>query len=176
VDLDSIYSKINTLMLQKDAPYMLMNYGEVELLLAEAAERSLGGLTPGAAQNHYNNGVKASMQMYTKYDPSLTVSDAQVAAYLATYPYGVTKPALEMIGEQLWVNHFFNWWEAWSDWRRTGYPKLIPTNYPGNATGGTIPQRLKYPSREVAGNPHFEAGSTKPNLLTTKVWWAGGPE
>jgi hypothetical protein len=133
-------------------------------------------LTAGDARDHYNKGVKASMQMYTRYDQSLTVSDAQIATYLAAYPYGVTKPALEMIGEQLWVNHFFNWWEAWSDWRRTGFPVLTPTNYPGNATGGTIPQRLKYPSREVAGNPNFEAGSTKPNLLTTKVWWAGGPE
>ena len=48
--LDSTYSKINHLMLKKDDPYMLMNYGEVELLLAEASERGLGGLTAVAAQ------------------------------------------------------------------------------------------------------------------------------
>ncbi len=122
---------------------MLMNYGEVQLLLAEAAQRGIGGLTAAAAPGYYAEGVKASMQMYTVYDPSLTVSDAQVAAYLATYPYGVAKPALAMIGEQYWVNHFLNWWEAWSNWRRTRFPALTPTNYPGNVTNGTIPRKIK---------------------------------
>ena len=176
VPLDSTYSKVNYLMLQKESPYMLMNYGEVELLLAEASERGLGGLSPSEAEEHYNKGVKASMQMYTPYNPTLTVSDEQVSTYLSMYPYNVSKHALEMIGEQLWVNHFFNWWEAWADWRRTGLPKLIPVNYPGNATGGTIPQRLKYPNREVIGNPQFDEGSTQPDNLTTKLWFAGGPE
>jgi hypothetical protein len=172
LDPDLVYSKINPLLLNRDEPYMLMNYGEVELLLAEASERSIGGLAPAGAQAHYDAGVKASMQMYTIYDPSFTVSDAQVANYLAAYPYGVTKPALAMIGDQLWVNHFLNWWEAWSDWRRTGLPALTPTNYPGNVTGGTIPQRLKYPNEEVASNPNFT--ETANNNYTSKVWWAGG--
>jgi len=174
LNLDATYSKINPKFLDLHDPYMLMNYGEVELLLAEAAERGIGGVT--GAEAHYNEGVKASMQMYTPYDPSLTVSDAAVASYLATYPYGVAKPALEMIGEQYWANHFLNWWEAWSNWRRTLFPVLVPTNYPGNVTNGTIPQRLMYPTIESGGNPNFSAGSTKPDEYTTKVWWAGGPE
>jgi hypothetical protein len=176
-DLDPIatYSRISPKLLNRDDPYMLMNYGEVELLLAEASERSIGGLTPATAQAHYDAGVKASMQMYTIYDASFAVTDAQVAAYLAAHPYGVEKPALEMIGDQYWVNHFLNWWEAWSNWRRTGYPTLVPTNYPGNVTGGKIPQKLKYPSSEVGGNPNFTEGASA-NDYTTKVWWAGGPE
>lgn len=175
-DLDPIqtYSRMNPKLLNRSDPYMLMNYGEVELLLAEAAQRGIGGLTPAQAEAHYNAGVKASMQMYTVYDPSFTVSDAQVNAYLAARPYNVYKPALEMIGEQLWVNLFMNWWEAWSEWRRTGYPNLTPTNYPGNVTGGKIFQKLKYPISEVAGNPNFSGASA--NDYTTKVWWAGGPE
>ncbi|SHG64986.1 Starch-binding associating with outer membrane [Chryseolinea serpens] len=177
VDQDVTYSKINPLMLDNDEPYMLMNYAEAEFLMAEAAERNLGGLTPGDAQEHYEAGVKAAMQMYTPYDASLVVSDAKVTTYLATYPYaGTTQQKLEMIGEQMWASKFLNWWEAWSDWRRTGFPVLIPTNYPGNITGGTIPQRLRYPNEEVAGNPKFSEGSTSPNLYTTKVWWAGGPD
>jgi hypothetical protein len=172
---DSTYSKINPKLLDLAEPYMLMNYGEVELLLAEAAQRGIGGLNAGGAEAFYNEGVKASMQMYTIYDPSFVVTDAQVAAYLAAYPYNVAKPALEMIGQQLWVNHFLNWWEAWSEWRRTGFPVLVPTNYPGNVTGGTIPQRLRYPNAEAAGNPNFKTGASA-NDYTTKVWWAGGPE
>jgi hypothetical protein len=158
VILPKTYSRINVKMLQDSDPYMIMNYGEVELLLAEAIERKIGTGISGTAKSHYEAGVKASMQMFTPYDASLTVSDAAVAAYLTTYPYGTAKPALEMIGEQLWVNKFFNWWEAWNDWRRTGFPKLTPTNYPGNVTNGTIPVRLRYPTNEVAGKPQLPDG------------------
>lgn len=179
---DATYSKINTKLLDLNDPYMLMNYGEVQLLLAEAAERGIGGLTAGQAPAFYAEGVKASMQMYTIYDASLAVSDAQVATYLAMYPY-VPANGLEMIGEQYWANHFLNWWEAWSNWRRTattdnpmGYPALVPVNYPGNVTNGTIPQRLKYTTGEVAGNINLSTSTTVPDTYTTRVWWAGGPE
>ena len=170
VNVAKTYSRINVKMLQDSDPYMIMNYGEVELLLAEAIERKIGTVT-GTAKAHYDAGVKASMQMYTPYDASLTVSDGAAATYLTTHAYGVEKPALEMIGEQLWANKFFNWWEAWSDWRRTGYPKLTPTNYPGNVTGGVIPVRLRYPTNEVAGNPNYQTGATLPDDFVTKVWW-----
>ncbi len=177
-DLATLYSRINVKMLDRDEPYLLMNYGEVQLLLAEAAERSLGGLAPGAAQAYYEEGVKASMSMYILYDASLVIPPAAVTTYLsqpsAAYA-GTQAEKLEKIGEQLWVNHFMNWWEAWSDYRRTGYPALTPTNYPGNETGGVIPTRLRYPAHEVAGNPNF-SGATSPDQYTTKVWWAGGTD
>jgi hypothetical protein len=169
------YSRINYKLLQLDEPYQIMNYGEVELLLAEALQRNIGTGIVGTAEQHYNAGVKASMQMYSFYDPSLTVSDQQVAAYLATNPYGIAKPALAMIYEQLWVNKFFNWWEAWADWRRTGYPQLTPVNYPGNVTNGVIPRRLRYPATEAAGNSNFSE-ATQPDTFTTRVWWDGGQD
>ena len=175
LDVNATYSKINPKLLDRADPYMLMNYGEVKFLLAEAAQRGLGGLNAAAAQAHYNEGVKASMQMYTIYDASLAVTDAQVAAYLAARPFGVGTPALTMIAYQSWVNHFLNWWEAWSEWRRTRLPALVPTNFPGNQTGGKIFERLKYPNAEVAGNPNFQATATT-NDYITKVWWAGGPD
>jgi hypothetical protein len=172
LDQNATYSKINPKLLDRAEPYMLMNYGEVELLLAEASERSIGGKTPAEAAAHYEKGVRASMQMYNLYDASFEVSDALVDAYLAARPYGTNN--LELIGWQLWVNHFMNWWEAWSDWRRSRLPNLTPTNYPGNITGGKIFERLLYPPGEVAGNPNFGGATTNDNI--TKVWWAGGPE
>jgi hypothetical protein len=177
VDKDTTYSKINPKMLDLDDPYMLMNYGEVELMLAEAAERGIGGLNPADAKAHYDAGVKASMQMYTIYDASFTVSDGAVTTYLgmAPYTYVSGNRGLQQIGYQYWLNHFLNWWEAWSNWRRTGLPHLTPTDYPGNVTNGTIPQRLMYPDAEAGGNPNFAAGASA-NDYTTKLWWAGGPE
>lgn len=173
---DLLYSKINPKLLDRTDPYPIMNYAEAEFLLAEAAQRGIGGLSAATAKSHYDKGVKAAMQMLTAYDASFTVSDAQVATYLANYPYGVSKPALQMIADQLWVSQFLNWWEAWTNYRRSGLPALTPTNYPGNITNGVIPRRLNYPTAEVSGNPNYQAGATQPNTWTTKLWWAGGSE
>jgi hypothetical protein len=170
------YSSANYRMFQDSDPYILMHYAEVELLLAEAVERGIGSGISGTAKEHYEKGVKAAMQMWTPMDASFTVSDAAVTTYLAAHPYGVEKPALEMIGEQMWASKFLNWWDAWSDQRRTGFPDLVPTNFIGNDTGGTIPQKLLLPAREATINPNYATGATLPDRFTTKVWWAGGTD
>ena len=166
------FSLINTKLLDRSEPYMLMHYAEVELLQAEAKERNIGTVT-GTAQQHYDNGVRAAMQMYTLYDASFVVTDPTVNAYLAQFPYaGTTAQKLEMIGTQMWISKFFNWWDAWADWRRTGYPVLVPVDYPGNVTGGQIPSRLRLPNHEAANNAaNVAAGATLPDDPTTKVWW-----
>jgi len=164
------YSSINFKMMQKDEPYLIMHYGEVELLLAEARLKNIGQI-PGTPKEHYEAGVKAAMQLYTIYDPSLVIPDEVVTAYLITYPFDVYKPAIEMIADQLWVSKFMSWIEAWSDWRRLDFPKLIPTDYPTNNTGNTIPVRLKYPNSEESRNPNYKTGATQPDLYTTRVWW-----
>lgn len=174
IDQASTYSRINYLMLQRDSPYILMNSAESAFLQAEALERGIGSGIPGSAAEHYEAGVKDAMQMYTHFDASLSVSDAEVTAYLSRHLYGVDKPALEMIGEQMWASKFFNWWEAWSDWRRTGYPQLTPTNHPSNVTQGQIMRKLRYPAAEVATNENFQTGATLPDIFMTRVWWDGG--
>jgi hypothetical protein len=176
---NEIFSSANLKLMDDSDPYILMNYAEVCFLLAEASERGIGTV-PGDAATWYNEGVKAAMQMWTPMepgDPSLVVSDAQVDAYLANYPYGGggvsgTESALEQIGYQMWASKFFNWWEAWSDWRRTGYPTLVPTDYSGSASRGIIPTKLRIPNRELATNlENYQAGATQPDDPTGKVWW-----
>jgi hypothetical protein len=169
------FSAVNPKMMQDDEPYQLMNAAESEFLKAGALVRGIGTGIPGTAQTHYENGVKLAMQLYVKYDPSFVVTDAQVASYLATYPYNPAT-ALEQIGTQIWLSKFMMWWDAWSDWRRSGFPVLTPSNYPGNATGGTIPRKLTIPAAEAAGNPNYAATSTQPDAMTTRVWWDGGAE
>jgi hypothetical protein len=166
-----LFSVINLKLLDRNEPYLLMGYSEVELLLAEAKERGIGTV-PGTAAEHYNAGVKAAMQMYTPYDATFAVSDADVNTYLATYPYATGAAGLEQIGTQMWLTKFLNWWDARADWRRTGYPALVEINYPGNITGGMFPTRLRYPSHEVATNAtHIAVGGTSPDTHLGKAWW-----
>jgi hypothetical protein len=168
-----LFSAVNPKMMQDDEPYQLMNAAESEFLKAEALVRGIGSGITGTAQAHYENGVKLAMQLYVKYDPSFVVTDAQVAAYLTTYPWNPAT-ALSQIGTQMWLSKYMMWWDEWSDWRRTGFPVLTPSNYPGNATGGTIPRRLQIPAAEAAGNENYAATATMPDKMTTRVWWDGG--
>jgi hypothetical protein len=172
------WSRINVLMLDDNDPYMVMNAAEAHLLMAEALERGIGSGIGGTAADHYNAGVTAAMTMYAPFDPALAVDPAAVATYLATYPYGAggvtgSESALEQIGYQLWASKFMNWWEAWCDWRRTGYPSLVEfTSNTQNVSGGAIFRRLRYPDGEVAVNPNFNQASD--NNYTSRVWWDVG--
>jgi hypothetical protein len=173
---NELFTQLNLDLLEDDDPYPLMTYSEVEFLLAEAAIRGIGNVS-GSAKDHYENGVRAAMQMYVPMDAEAIVTDAEVDAYLAAHPFpeGDDEAALEMIGTQMWASKFLNWWEAWSDWRRTGYPVLEPTNFPGSVTPGYIPTKLRIPNRELAtNNENYQAGRTTPDDPTGLVWWDGG--
>ena len=50
------------------------------------------------------------------------------------------------------LTNSFDWWDAWADWRRSGYPKLTPVNYRGNVTNGTILKTSVPFFTEAAGN------------------------
>jgi len=171
----NVFSTLNSLFLDRDEPYMMMNHAEAEFLMAEAIERGIGTV-PGTAAAHYAAGVKSAMQMYVLNDASFVVTDAAVATYLAANPYaGTLDQKLELIGTQLWISKFLNWWDAWSDWRRSGHPALTPVNYPGNLTGGQIPRKLKLPTSEYTRNAdNLNAGATSPDTQVGKVWWDGG--
>jgi hypothetical protein len=166
------FTQLKLDLLEDADPYMIMNYAEVEFLLAEAKERGIGNV-PGTAKEHYENGVRAAMQMYTPLDEDAVVTDAQVDAYLAAHPYTEGgADALEMIGNQMWASKFLNWWEAWSDWRRTGYPVLEAVSFQGSPTPGYIPTKLRIPNRELATNSeNYQVGRTTPDDATGKVWW-----
>ena len=83
------------------------------------------------------------------------------------------------IGWQYWAATFLNEYEAYANWRRTGFPELTPTNHPTSVTGGSIPVRLVYPQGEAGGNPdNFNEavsrqglGTDFASMLTVPVWW-----
>ena len=159
------WSRLNPALLDVDDPFILMTHAEVEFLLAEAAVK---GWHSGSAEEHYNAGVKSAMQQWTIFGDGFEVSDDQVDTYLAANPFDGSE---EMIGQQHWAANFMQWFEAYSNWRRTGYPVLTPVNFPGNVSGGQIFRRIEYNTVEVATNPNFEAGATLPDDVMTRIWW-----
>lgn len=164
VDREAVFSRIHPLLLDVDDPFLLITYPEVEMLLAEAAVK---GWTDDA-EGHYNAGVRASMQMWHVFDASFGTDDAAVDAYLAANPFDGTE---RMIGEQMYIVTFLNWYETFSNYRRTGYPELVPVDFTGNVSNGQIFRRLQYYTQEVANNPSLQTGGTSPDMVTTKVWW-----
>ena len=73
-----------------------------------------------------------------------------------------------------WAATFLNEYESFANWRRIELPVLVPTNYPGNVTNGTIPRRLTYSTSEQSNNTenYNEAIARQgADLLTTRVWW-----
>jgi len=151
-----------------DAPMFFQTHAEVHLLLAEAAQR--GWDVPGTAEGHYNAGVRAAMEYLSLYGSGGVIEAEDIDAYLAANPYDGT---LEAIGNQYWAATVNNEYEAYANWRRTGYPALTPVNYPGNVTGGTIPRRLQYSGGEAVSNAksYNEAVSRQgADNLTTRMW------
>ncbi|GAB4023428.1 SusD/RagB family nutrient-binding outer membrane lipoprotein [Spirosoma koreense] len=166
----------NTL-LKYSAPLVVMGNSEMNLLLAEAVVRGwYTGITATAA---YENAVKANMRQWALFGTGGVISDAKINAYLAANPYkasGTTAQQLEQIGTQKWVSLFLeDEYEIFSNWRRTGYPVLTPTNYPGNLTGGKIPTRFVIPDSEgTYNNANFVDARTRQggtNTLSSVVWW-----
>jgi len=152
----------------KATPDYIMTYAELSFIKAEAAMRSWGGFTPAQAAQFYNDGVTASIQQWGG-------TAAQAATYLAQA--GVAfNPAngLAQIGLQKWIALFTQGNEAWSEFRRTGFPASIqpgPKMYP--ATPG-LAKRLLYPPAEAAVNqPGLDAAIARQgaDATTTPVWW-----
>jgi hypothetical protein len=166
------YSEPNRLLITaENAPMFFQTYAEVEFMLAEAAVR--WGLAGGDAETHYNAGVRAAMKMLELYGPSGAIADGDIDTYLANNPFDSAN-ALEQINTQYWAAVFLNEYEAFANWRRTGFPTLVPVNYPGNVTNGTIPRRLTYSTSEQSNNlENYQAAiqAQGPDLLTTRVWW-----
>ncbi|MCY1247201.1 Susd and RagB outer membrane lipoprotein [compost metagenome] len=106
----------------------------------------------------------------------MAISEADADAYLKAHPFNVAE-GLKQINTQYWAHTItmLDFYETWSNWRRTGFPVLIPVNYPGNATSATIPRRFPYPANEAAinGENYKAASSAVPggDNLAGRVWW-----
>ena len=107
------------------------------------------------------------------------ISDADADAYLAAA--GKWDGTFERIYMEEWVALFKEGVEAWSLYRRTGYPQEIVTSgeYPGafNSFGTThndVPFRMPYPDNEYQYNKeNVEAAAANivDNTWGEQIWW-----
>ncbi|MFI5193306.1 MAG: SusD/RagB family nutrient-binding outer membrane lipoprotein [Chitinophagales bacterium] len=168
------YSRPNPILYDSHDPYILLPYAEVEFLKAEAIDR---GWATGSAVTEYKAGQAAAITQLIV-DVGAPDLSGMVSAYQAANPLpgtGLLADLPEIQNEMFILNaSTLNGFEGWADWRRTGFPVLTPTNYPGNATNGTIMRRLIYPVSEKGLNTANYAAAIAaqgPDLFTTRMWW-----
>lgn len=161
----SAFSPAGDLLRAKDFPAVWIDYTEVEFLRAEAIERgyNVGG---GSAAQHYTNGVTASIVSWGG-----TAEDA--AAYLlqpgvAYATAGATWQ--EKIGTQKWYALYNRGFDAWTEWRRLDFPRLVK---PADAQS-EMPVRFPYPVSEQNLNKiNYDeaAAAIGGDDVTTKIFW-----
>jgi len=176
------------------APMILMTAAEVWFLKAEAALRGWSGA--GNAQTDYETGINTSLAQWgvasagyitdstsvpSDYvDPKNTANNISAASSVTIKwnASATNEQLLEKIVTQKWIAMFPEGQEAWTEYRRTGYPKLFPVVV--NNSNGTIStqiqvRRIAYPVNEYNTNG---AELTKgiqllngPDNGGTRLWW-----
>jgi hypothetical protein len=156
------FSRVANFFAVDTMPFTWIGYADAKFIEAEARLIVSGAAAADAA---YRAAIRAHME-------KLRVSTANINTYVNARPAlnTVANPLQEIIREKFVANYLK--FEAWNDWRRTGFPVLQPV--PGALTNG-IPQRFPTPSSELAGNAaNAQATGIPPGLagMTVKVWWA----
>ncbi len=140
--------------LKPNSPVCLMSYTEGLFIKAEAYAQ-LGNLAE--AKQTLADAVKASLERYGVYD------DNWYNNYLTNVVAKLTTKddILHEIWKQKYIDNMFNP-EAWADYRRTGWPQLIPV------TGDQVPERFPYPTDEVSYNPN----TPKYGTIFNPLWFS----
>lgn len=137
----------------------LLSYAELEFIKAEMAQR---GYTAGDAGEHYENGVKAAIELWDLEVPE-DYFDNEYAGYNGT---------LARIMLQKYYALFFTDYQAWFELRRTGLPVLPKAADMKN--GGELPARFTYPLGEAdLNNEHYQEAVARMggDEIDVKVWW-----
>lgn len=151
-----------------NASLSLLTYSEVLFLEAEAAQRGWISGDPAAL---YASAVRASMEQYG-------IDNTAITAYLALprVAYTVGPTGLTQIAYQKWVSMYMQGAEAWTEWRRTRVPTLLPGP---RAVLTSLPERLPYDDNEsVLNKASLDAavsaqGFSASNDLTGVLWYTG---
>lgn len=174
---------------------LLMCAAEVSFLKAEAALR--GWSMGGSAKDFYEEGIRTSFDQWgvsgvgeyignASNTPALYVDPLGAFSYtgapstinIAWTPQTTFDEGLEKIITQKWIAIYPNGIEAWTEFRRTGYPKLMPVllNRSSIVSTERMARRLQFPQSEYTGNASnlqqaigLLGGADN---MATDLWWA----
>ncbi len=155
-------STIGNAFTKVDAPSLIMTASEVNLILAEALLD--GDITTGTVKTYFEAGIKASFEQYGLSVPS-------------DYYNKVGAITRAKVLEQKWIALYGIGIEAWTEYRRTGFPVLPPKDPRAVfENDGILPTRLPYPGSEYSLNKaSLDKGISLnggPDNMKTKLWWA----
>ncbi len=141
------------------APSVIMTFAELKLILAEAA---IDGDISGSAETYFKDGIAASFAQFKATMP-------------ADYYTSVGPVTKANILDQKWIALFGQGIEAWTEYRRTGFP-VMPPNDPRAVfeNNGVIPTRLPYPTSEYSLNKaklDAAIGLIGTDNMQSKLWW-----
>jgi hypothetical protein len=160
-------------------PTFVFSAAETNFLLAEAAERGMGGLNASQAKAYYEAGITQSMQQWSAVAPAAqAISAAAITTFLATpgVAYSGGTAGQVQIARQSWIALFTDGGQAWAMWRRTCQPSTVVAGV--DATLTTVPRRLEYSTTENTVNAASVAAavvSQGADVLTTRMWWDKNP-
>ena len=146
-------------------PIRLLTNFQRLFIMAESA--LILGTSGGTPQALYQAAIRASM---TK----AGIADAAVTTYFANNPRVALlstnrAAAHNQIMTQKWIAWVGNGYEAYNDYRRTGFPRLALALNAAGDDPNILPKRFIYPASELSGNAGNAPGNV-PNT-TAPVWW-----
>jgi hypothetical protein len=161
-------SLIGSKFRQQNSAVAIYTYANILFCIAEAYKLGWIGAGPDDvnAAAKYLAGIQASMSEHGVTPAASYYTQTDVA-------YDPVN-AIEKIMTQKWIASYAGYgYEAWTDWRRTGFPALTPTP---NALNNpkVIPRRQCYTTSEKdlnLDNYNAVVASQGPDKLDTRVWW-----
>lgn len=170
--------QLNKEFLRGNTPGIIITSAEINLLLSEATLRWNDLGVAESSEQYYATGVRQAMTFLSEKYGLPLISTSNYEKYMEDNPYPTdTENRKKMINEQLWLLHLTNPIEAYNNWRRSGYPTLLPSSYYKVKTidSQSIPRRLCYPLFEKTYNPEgYEQAISRidgTDNWNKGVWW-----
>jgi hypothetical protein len=164
VNIPAVYSRIGDAFRGAGSSLNIYSYSQVLFMMAEA--NKIGYTTGGdaGAMANYDLAIAASFTENGVSGAAGYVAQPSVAYSAAT--------GYQQIMTEKWVSMYLKGWEAWNDWRRTGFPVLTAAADGVDARG--IPLRQGYPTNESSLNgTNYTAAIAQMggDNNYVKVWW-----
>ena len=156
--------------------------GTAESLYEKGIEMSFeeNGIASSEVADYMSSGLKPSAYSFHLTNPGVNV-DVPAVTEATTAWTGTDEEKLEKIMIQKWIALYPNGQEAWTEYRRTGYPKLhsVVTNYSNGEIDSEVGiRRMRFPTNKSTSAEDIANLESARKLLRggldkagTRLWW-----